>query len=63
MSDQNVSVKQLPSGKWACFLHLPSHPEPIHLGRDFKNEEQAENWLNISEAETAIAVMTTKYKK
>jgi len=63
MADQNVTVKKLPSGKWACFLHLASHPEPIHLGRDFKSEEHAENWLSVSEAMTAIDVATQKYQK
>jgi hypothetical protein len=63
MTEPNVSVKKLPSGKWACFLHLANHPEPIHLGKDFKSEEHAENWLNVSEALTAIDMMTTKYLK
>jgi len=61
MADPNVTVEKLPNGKWACFLHLPGHADPIHLGRDFKTEEHAENWLNVSEAQTAIAVATTKY--
>jgi hypothetical protein len=63
MADQNVTVAKLPSGKWACFLHLASHPTPINLGRDFKSEEQAENWLSVSEAMTAIEMMTRKYQK
>jgi hypothetical protein len=63
MADENVTVEKLPSGKWGCFLHLDGHPEPINLGRDFKNEEQAENWLSVSEASTAIAMMAQKYKK
>lgn len=62
MADQNVTVEKLPSGKWACFLHLPSHPSPINLGRDFKTEEMAENWLSVSEGVTAIDVMTQKYR-
>ena len=46
MSDHKVTVDQLPNGKWACFLHVEGHDEPINLGREFKNDEQAENWLN-----------------
>lgn len=61
--DQKVTVDKLPNGKWACFLHLAEHPEPIHLGKEFKNEEQAETWLDVSEAVTAIDMMTRKYKK
>ncbi len=63
MSDNKVTVEKLPSGKWACFLHIPEHSEPINLGREFKNEEQAENWLNVSESVTAIEMMERKYKK
>ncbi len=55
MSDHKVTVEQLPSGKWACFLHV--------TGREFKNEEQAENWLDVSESLTAIDMMLRKYKK
>jgi hypothetical protein len=61
MSEPNVSVKKMPSGKWGCFLHLDNHPEPIFLGKEFKNEDMAENWLTIGEAETAINMMTTKH--
>ena len=60
---QKVTVDKLPSGKWACFLHLPEHPEPINLGKEFKTEDQAETWLDVSEAVTAIDMMTRKYKK
>jgi hypothetical protein len=63
MSDQKVTVEKLPSGKWACFLHIADVPEPINLGREFKNEEQAENWLNVSESVTAIDMMLRKHKK
>lgn len=63
MSDHKVTVEQLPSGKWACFLHVPGHDEPVNLGREFKNEDQAENWLNVSESLTAIDMMLRKYKK
>jgi hypothetical protein len=63
MADNKVTVEKLPNGKWACFLHRPEHNEPINLGREFKNEEQAENWLNVSESLTAIEMMTRKYKK
>lgn len=61
MSDHKVTVEQLPSGKWACFLNVAGH-EPINLGREFKNEEQAENWLNVSESVTAIDMMLRKLK-
>jgi hypothetical protein len=63
MAEQNVTIEKLPNGKWACFLHLASHAEPIHLGKDFKSEEYAENWLTVSEADTAIQMMTTRYQK
>jgi hypothetical protein len=60
MADPKVTIEQLPSGKWACFLHLPGQETPAYLGKEFKNEEQAENWLNVSEAVTAIEMMTRK---
>ncbi|MBP2152078.1 hypothetical protein V5F63_13160 [Xanthobacter autotrophicus DSM 597] len=63
MADHKVTVEQLPSGKWACFLHVDGHDEPINLGREFKNDEQAENWLNVSESVTAIEMMLRKVKK
>lgn len=63
MSDHKVTVEQLPSGKRACFLHVEGHDEPINLGREFKNDEQAENWLNVSESVTAIEMMLRKVKK
>ncbi|MFG1188481.1 hypothetical protein [Xanthobacter sp. YC-JY1] len=63
MADHKVTVEQLPSGKWACFLHVEGHDEPINLGREFKNDEQAENWLNVSESVTAIEMMLRKVKK
>ena len=25
MADHKVTVEQLPSGKWACFLHVDGH--------------------------------------
>jgi hypothetical protein len=62
MSDHKVTIDQLPSGKWACFLHVAGQGEPINLGREFKNEEQAENWLNVSESATAIDMMLRKFK-
>lgn len=63
MADHKVTVDQLPSGKWACFLHIEGVEEPINLGREFKNDEQAENWLNVSESVTAIEMMIRKHKK
>jgi len=63
MADHKVTVDQLPSGKWACFLHIEGVAEPINLGREFKNDEQAENWLNVSESVTAIEMMIRKHKK
>lgn len=62
MADHKVTTEQLPSGKWACFLYLPTHDAPINLGKEFKNEEQAENWLNVSESQTAIDMMVRKHK-
>jgi hypothetical protein len=63
MADHKVTVEQLPNGKWACFLHIPGHDEPVNLGREFKNDEYAENWLNVSESVTAIEMMIRKYQK
>jgi hypothetical protein len=62
MAGEKVTVEQLDSGKWACFLHLPG-VEPINLGKEFKSEERAETWLNVSEADTAIAVMASRHRK
>ena len=63
MADQKVTVEKLPNGKWACFLHITGQDEPVNLGREFKNDEQAENWLNVSESVTAIEMMLRKYRK
>jgi len=63
MADHKVTIEQLPSGKWACFLHITGQEEPVNLGREFKNEDQAENWLNVSESVTAIEMMLRKHKK
>ena len=60
MADHKVSIEQLPSSKWACFLHLPGQEAPVNLGKEFKTEEQAENWLNVSEAVTAIEMLSRK---
>jgi hypothetical protein len=63
MAGEKVTVEQLPNGKWACFLHLEGVDQPINLGREFKKDEQAENWLNVSESVTAIEMMVRKHKK
>ncbi|BBA34788.1 uncharacterized protein sS8_2843 [Methylocaldum marinum] len=63
MADYTVTIEQVSDGKWACFLHLQGHDQPIHLGKEFKSEERAENWLNVSEAETAIEMMIRQHKK
>ncbi|QGM99012.1 hypothetical protein [Methylocystis parvus] len=63
MAEEKVTVEQLLNGKWACFLHLQGHDAPINLGKEFKKEEMAENWLNVSESVTAIEMMVRKYKK
>ncbi len=60
MADRKVTVEQLPTGKWACFLHITCHDEPVNLGREFKNDEQAENWLNVSES---VMDWIRKYQK
>jgi hypothetical protein len=62
MADK-ITVEKLPSGKWGCFLHLPGVPDPIFLGKEFKNEEMAETWMDVSECDTAVAMMTAKHKK
>ncbi|MCJ2178181.1 hypothetical protein [Novosphingobium album (ex Hu et al. 2023)] len=61
MADHKVTVEQLDNGKWACFLHLPGVDAPVNLGKEFKSEERAETWLDVSEAMTAIDVMVRKY--
>ena len=58
--DYNVTVEKLPDGKWACFLHLPGYDQPFDLGKQFKSEERAELWLNVSEATTAIDLVIAK---
>jgi hypothetical protein len=63
MAESKVTVAEKPDGKWGCFLHLPDHDEPIYLGKDFKNEDRAETWLDTSEAVSAIEMMTRKFKK
>jgi hypothetical protein len=63
VADYKVTVDELPDGKWACFLHLPGHDQPIDLGKQFKSEERAEAWLTVSEATTAIDMMIAKHKK
>ncbi|WP_442755909.1 hypothetical protein ACNHKD_04455 [Methylocystis sp. JAN1] len=63
MSEEKVTVEQLPNGKWACFLHIAEHDGPIDLGKQFKSDEAAENWLNVSESVTAIEMMARKYRK
>lgn len=63
MAEEKVTVEKLPSGKWACFLHLPGVDAPINLGKEFKSEDHAETWLNTSESVTAIEMMTRKHKK
>jgi hypothetical protein len=62
MADK-ITVEKLPNGKWGCFLHLPGVADPINLGKEFKNEEMAETWLDVSECDTAVAMMTAKHKK
>jgi hypothetical protein len=61
MSNHKVTIEQLPSGKYACFLHIEGKSDPIHLGKEFKDEERAENWLNVSESVTAIEMMLRKH--
>ena len=63
MAESKVTVEEKSEGKWGCFLHLPDHEEPIFPGKEFTTEERAENWLNTSEAVTAVDMMTRKYKK
>jgi hypothetical protein len=62
MADK-ITIEKLPNGKWACFLHLPGVPDPINLGKEFKSEEMAEKWQDVSECDTAVAMMTAKHKK
>jgi hypothetical protein len=62
MADK-ITIEKLPNGKWACYLHLPHVPDPINLGKEFKNEQMAETWQDVSECDTAVAMMTAKHKK
>jgi hypothetical protein len=63
MPDHKVTIGQSASGKSDCFLHLSGHEEPINLGKEFKTDEQAETWLDVSESVTAIEMMIRKFKK
>jgi hypothetical protein len=58
-----VAVEEPPKGKWAGFLRLAGHEEPINLGKEFKSEERAENWQKVSESLTAVEMMIRKHKK
>ncbi len=60
VDDNKVTVKELPDGKWGCFLHVPGYDQPFDLGKQFKSEERAELWLNVSEATTAIEMVLAK---
>jgi hypothetical protein len=60
VDDNKVTVKELPDGKWGCFLHVPGYDQPFDLGKQFKSEERAELWLNVSEATTAIEMVLSK---
>ncbi|SFK58399.1 hypothetical protein [Methylocapsa palsarum] len=60
--DYKVTVEELPNGKWACFLHLPGKDQPFDLGKQFKSEDRAELWLNVSEATTAIDMVLAKHR-
>ena len=63
MANYKVTIDQLPSGKYACFLHIEGKPDPVNLGKEFKDEERAENWLNVSESVTAIELMLQKFRQ
>lgn len=63
MSNHKVTIDQLPSGKYACFLHIEGKADPVHLGKEFKDEERAENWLNVSESVMAIELMLRKHRE
>ena len=62
LSDYKVTVEELPNGKWACFLHIPGHAVPYNLGKEFKTEDRAEVWLNVSEATTSIDMLLAKHR-
>jgi len=58
-------------GKIRSFLGEPERPKVLHfasestdqpfdLGKQFKSEERAELWLNVSEATTAIEMVLAK---
>jgi hypothetical protein len=61
-AEYNVTVEALPSGKWACFLRFAGSDQAYDLGREFKSEERAELWLNVSEATTAIDMVVAKHR-
>lgn len=62
MSSYKVTIEKQPSGKFACLLHIEGKADPIHLGKEFKDEERAENWLTVSESVTAIEMMLQQHR-
>lgn len=62
MANYKVTIEKQPTGKYACLLHIDGKADPIHLGKEFKDEERAENWLNVSESVTAIELMLQKHR-
>ena len=36
VDDNKVTVKELPDGKWGCFLHVPGYDQPFDLGKQYE---------------------------
>ena len=49
MADK-ITIEKMPSGKWGCFLHLPHVPDPIFLGKEFKNERLSQSAKRVPPA-------------
>jgi len=60
VDDNKVTVKELPDGKWGCFLHVPGFDQPFDLGKQFKSEERAELGSMSQRATTAIEMVLAK---
>ena len=55
-----MKARDVPNGRWTCFLHITGHGTPVNPRSEFKNDEQAENWPHVSEFVTAIELMIRK---
>ena len=44
-------------------MHIEGKPAQVKLRKAFKNEERAENWLDVLEPVTAIELMLQKHRQ